>query len=567
MNVQPRIVHQRGEALLADPLTNKGTAFTSEEREALGLNGLLPPAVCTMTQQLARVYQSYQRKQTPLERYIYLVALQDRNETLFYRLIHEHIDELMPIVYTPVVGEACQEFSHIFRRPRGLFIAYEQRHDIVRILRNHGRQPAIIVVTDGERILGLGDQGVGGMGIPIGKLSLYTACAGIPPELTLPIVLDVGTDNETLLADPMYLGMRHKRVRGEHYQAFIDQFVAAVQEVFPQTVLQWEDFLKENAITQLSRFRDRLCTFNDDIQGTAATVVAGVYSAMRVTGTPMAAQRMVLAGAGASAQGIADLFVSALVEAGLSLDDARRRICTVDSRGLVTQGRKGLEPFKALYARPEDEVRTYACADATRISLEETIRNFKPTVLIGASGTSGLFTEPVVRAMAAIAARPVIFPLSNPTSKSECTAEDAIRWSDGRAIVATGSPFPAVSFNGTLRRIGQSNNSFIFPGVGLGLWAGRVSRVTDGMFLDAAKALAEQVTEADLAEGAMYPALSRIRDCSRAVACAVVRRALRERLAVPVDSETVDELVSAAMWAPSYRPFVYQPAEDLVGAQ
>jgi malate dehydrogenase (oxaloacetate-decarboxylating) len=559
----PLVVHARGAALLADPLTNKGTAFTAAERDALDLDGLLPPAVCSMAQQLDRVYQSFQRKQTPLERYIYLAALQDRNETLFYRLVHEHIDELMPIVYTPVVGEACQQFSHIFRRPRGLFISYEQRHQIDRILRNHARPPAVIVVTDGERILGLGDQGVGGMGIPTGKLSLYTAGAGIPPELTLPIVLDVGTDNEALLNDPMYLGMRHRRVRGADYQAFIDQFVASVIRVFPGAVLQWEDFLKENAITQLARFRDRLCTFNDDIQGTAATVLAGVYTAMRVTGIPMNAQRMVLAGAGASAQGIAGLFVSALIEAGRSPEDARRRVCTVDSRGLVTQGRRGLEPFKALYARPEDEVRTYACADAARVSLEETVRNFKPTLLIGASGTPALFTESVVRAMASIAERPVIFPLSNPTSKSECTADEAVRWSDGRAIVATGSPFAPVEYGGTRRRIGQSNNSFIFPGIGLGLWAGRVKRVTDGMFLDAASALAAQVTPGDLEEGSVYPALTRIRACSLAVACAVVRRAIREGMTdLRIDEVCLADRVSKAMWVPAYRPFVYEPAAD-----
>ena len=562
MSGNPLVVHVRGAALLADPLTNKGTAFTEGEREALELDGLLPPAVCSMAQQLDRVYQSLQRKQTPLERYIYLAALQDRNETLFYRLLHEHIDELMPIVYTPVVGEACQEFSHIFRRPRGLFISYEQRHQIDRILRNHALPPAVIVVTDGERILGLGDQGVGGMGIPTGKLSLYTACAGIPPELTLPIVLDVGTDNETLLNDPLYLGMRHRRVRGADYQAFVDQFVASVVRVFPGAVLQWEDFLKENAITQLARFRGQLCTFNDDIQGTAATVLAGVYTAMRMTGIPMTAQRMVLAGAGASAQGIASLFVSALVEAGLSHEDARRQVCTVDSRGLVTRGRQGLEPFKALYARSEEEVRTYACADATRISLEETIRNFMPTILIGASGTPGLFTEPVVWAMASVTERPVIFPLSNPTSKSECTADEAVRWSEGRAIVATGSPFAPVEYGGEHRRIGQSNNSFIFPGVGLGLWAGRVTRVTDGMFLDAAFALAAQVTRRDLEEGAVYPALTHIRGCSMAVACAVVRRAIGEGmtdLRVDVD---IEALVTSAMWAPAYRPFVFSAATD-----
>ena len=316
----------------------------------------MPPAVSTIDQQLARVYENYRVKQTPLERYIHLASLQDRNETLFFRLVHDHIDEMMPIVYTPVVGEACQQFSHIYRRPRGLYISYEQRDRIDAILQNHARPPAVIVVTDGERILGLGDQGVGGMGIPTGKLSLYTACAGIPPYLTLPIMLDVGTDNQDRLNDPLYLGLRHKRIRGREYQDFIDRFVDAVMRVYPDAVLQWEDFLKANALTQLARFRDRLCTFNDDIQGTAAVAAAGVYAALRITGQAMRDQRIVLGGAGASAQGIANLFVSALREAGLSHEEARQRICTVDSRGLVTQARAEMEDFKAAYARPVEEV-------------------------------------------------------------------------------------------------------------------------------------------------------------------------------------------------------------------
>ena len=353
-------VDTRGEALLRDPLTNKGTAFTEGERADLGLDGLLPAAVSTMDQQLARVYENYRIKPTPLERYIHLASLQDRNETLFFRLLHDHIDEMMPVVYTPVVGEACQQFSHIFRRPRGLYISYEQRHQIDTILRNHARPPAVIVVTDGERILGLGDQGVGGMSIPTGKLSLYTACAGIPPSLTLPIMLDVGTDNRERLNDPLYLGLRHQRIRGREYQDFIDRFVDAVMRVYPDAVLQWEDFLKANAITQLARFRDRLCTFNDDIQGTAAVAAAGVYASLRMTGQEMRDQRIVLAGAGASAQGIAHLFASALREAGVSHAEVRMRICTVDSRGLVTQARPDLEDFKAAYARPVEEVATYA---------------------------------------------------------------------------------------------------------------------------------------------------------------------------------------------------------------
>jgi malic enzyme len=555
-------VDTRGESLLRDPFTNKSTAFTSVERDDLGLDGLMPPAVSTMDQQLARVYENYCVKQTPLERYIHLVSLRDRNETLFYRLVHDHIDEMMPIVYTPVVGEACQQFSHIFRHSRGLYISYEQRHRIDDILNNHPRPPAVIVVTDGERILGLGDQGIGGMGIPTGKLSLYTACAGIPPSLTLPIMLDVGTDNQERLNDPLYLGLRQRRIRGREYQDFIDQFVEAVMRVFPCTVLQWEDFLKANAITQLARFRDRLCSFNDDIQGTAAVVSAGVYAALRMTGGTIRNQRIVLGGAGASAQGIASLLVTALRDGGLSSEEARQRISTVDSRGLVTQGRAELEDFKAGYARPIDEVATWACRDPGHITLEETIRHIKPTILIGTSGTASLFSEAVVRAMADVNDRPIVFPLSNPTSKSECTAEEAIRWSNGRAIVATGSPFDPVVYRGRTHRIGQGNNAFVFPGVGLGLWVGGVRRVTDAMFLDAARVLADQVSQADLEQGAVYPKLTRIRDCSHAVACAVIRRAVAEGHASPGILTGLEETVSRAMWFPAYRPVRYQQSRS-----
>jgi malic enzyme len=548
-----------GYPLLLDPLTNKGTAFSPEERTRLHLDGLLPPAVSTIEQQLARVYENFLSKPTDLERYIHLASLQDRNETLFFRLVHEHIDEMMPIIYTPVVGEACQKFSHIYRRARGLYIAYEQRDCIDDILENHPRDPAIIVVTDGERILGLGDQGAGGMGIPIGKLCLYTACAGIPPDRTLPIVLDVGTDNQERLNDPLYVGARHPRIRGAAYQAFVDRFVDAVMRVYPDAVLQWEDFLKANAITQLNRFRDRLCTFNDDIQGTAAIVVSGIYAALKITGQTIRDQRVVLGGAGASAQGIAELIASALRDAGLSRDEARARICTVDSRGLVTQDRPNLEDFKAEFARPVAELAGYACADRSRVTLEETVRNFRPTILIGTSGTPGLFTEPVVAAMAAINERPIVFPLSNPTSKSECTAEQAIRWSGGRAIVATGSPFAPVDHLGMRHRIGQGNNAFIFPGIGLGLWAGGVRRVTDAMFLDAAKALANEVTAADLAQGAVYPELSRIRACSLVVACAVIRRAVAEGHADAGILAQLEETVRRAMWFPSYKEITHNP--------
>jgi len=548
-------VSQKGRPLLLNPFTNKGTAFSQRERDELDLCGMVPPAVCTIRQQMDRTYENFKAKTSNLEKFIYLTSLQDRNETLFYRLALEHIDEMMPIVYTPVVGEACQKYHHIYRRGRGLYIAYEDRHRIEAILANAGiPHPSVIVVTDGERILGLGDQGAGGMGIPIGKLCLYTLCAGVSPYSTLPITLDVGTNNQERLNDPLYLGMRHERVRGEAYQEFIDAFVAAVKKVFPRTVLQWEDFLKENALFQLARFRDQLCTFNDDIQGTAGVVLAGLYSALRITGQGMRDQRVVFAGAGASAQGISELLVAAFMEDGLSRDEANRRIWTSDSRGLVTRDRPNLEQFKATYARPPEEVAGYTCKDRSRITLLETIENAKPTMLIGTSATPGTFDEAVVRAMSRVNARPIIFPLSNPTSKTECTPEDALRWSEGRAIVATGSPFDPVTIGGKHYRIGQCNNSFVFPGVGLGLTISGARHVSNGMFLEAAKALAALVRPEDLAECAVYPELSRIRECSFDVACATIRRAVAEGHADPEILEHLEKTVERGMWFPEYLP-------------
>lgn len=552
-------VSEKGRGLLLNPLTNKGTAFTLRERDELDLHGLVPPAVCSIKQQLERTYENYLAKTTNLERFIYLSSLQDRNETLFYRLVLDHIDEMMPVVYTPVVGEACQKYSHIYRKARGLYINYDQRDSIEKILINSEiSHPSIIVVTDGERILGLGDQGAGGMGIPIGKLCLYTLCAGISPHSTLPITLDVGTDNEERLKDPLYLGLRQKRVRGDAYQAFVDAFVAAVQKVFPRTLLQWEDFLKGNAIHQLKRFRDKLCTFNDDIQGTAGVIVAGLFSALRITQKRMRDQRVVFAGAGASAQGISDLIVSAMMADGLSHDEAIKAIWTVDSVGLVTKARPKLEDFKATYARDVEEVATYKCQDRSKITLLETIENVKPTILLGTSGTAGTFTREVVGQMAKINDRPIIFPLSNPTSKSECTASDAIQWSEGRAIVASGSPFPPVTHNGKRYRIGQGNNAFVFPGVGLGISAAGVRRVTESMFLEAARALAAQVTPQDLEETAVYPQLSKIRECSLSVACATARQAVKEGYADEEILEGLEESLRRAMWEPKYFPMRYE---------
>lgn len=549
----------KGNELLMEPLLNKGTAFTGRERDELFLQGLLPPAASTMKQQLDRTYENFLTHPTDLNRFIYLTGLHDRNEVLFYRLLYDHIDEMMPIVYTPVVGEACQKFSHIYRRGRGVYIAYEQMDSIENILVNSGvTNPSVIVVTDGERILGLGDQGAGGMGIPIGKLCLYTLCAGVSPYTTLPIMLDVGTNNEERLKDPLYLGMRHKRVRGEAYQEFIDRFVDAVKNVFPNAVLQWEDFFKGNAIKQLKRFRDDLCTFNDDIQGTAGVVVAGLFSALRITGRSIGQQKVVFAGAGASAQGISGLIVAAMMEDGLSREDAIGRIYTVDSRGLVTKSRTDLEEFKATYAKGMEQVEQWPVHDRSHITLEETISGAEPTILLGSSGAPGTFNEAVVRAMAHVNERPIVFPLSNPTSKSECTPENAIRWSDGRAIVATGSPFGPVNYGDHRLRIGQGNNAFIFPGIGLGLTVARATRVTDTMFLEAAKALASQVTQDDLDQGAVYPELTRIRECSHAVACATVRQAVSEGYADEEILEHLEERIQQAMWMPEYLPIRHE---------
>ena len=558
-------VPRKGEYVLTDSFLNKGTAFTAREREELDILGLVPPAIFSIELQLARVYESFSAKQTPLEKYIYLASLHDRNEVLYYRLLHEYVDEMLPIVYTPTVGEACQKFSHIFRRGRGLYIGIDQKHNIEKILRNyHATEPSVIVVTDGERILGLGDQGAGGMGIPIGKLCLYTLCAGVSPYSTLPITLDVGTDNEERLADPLYLGLRHKRVRGDDYQAFIDRFVEAVQKVYPNVLLQWEDFLKDNAIFQLERFRDQLLTFNDDIQGTAAVVVAGIFGALRLTGGKMSDHRLVFAGAGASAHGIAELFVSALVEEGVPVGEARRRVWTCDTKGLAVSDREGLEGFKKEFARDRAELAGWKVADPAKITLEETIDNAKPTILIGVSATPGTFTEALVRKMAAINERPLVFPISNPTSKAECTAEQAVAWSDGRAIVATGSPFAPVVHNGVKHRIGQCNNAFIFPGIGLGVCVSKARHVSDGMFLEAARALATHVTEADIAESAVYPQLTTIRDCSHSVACAVIRRAVKEGHADPEALVNLEEAVRRAMWFPEYLPIRYEPVGGIV---
>ena len=530
-----------GQLLLDNPLLNKGSAFSQEERRELGLLGLLPPHSSTIEEQLARTYENYLQKPTDIERYVFLTALQDRNEVLFYRLLQEHITEMMPIIYTPTVGDGCRRYSHVFRRPRGLYISYPHRYQIRTLLDNAPSQEvAVIVVTDGERILGLGDLGVGGMGIPIGKLSLYSLCAGIHPAATLPIMLDAGTDNRELLADPLYLGWRHERVRGPDYDDFIDTFVEAVKEKFPHVLLQWEDFSKHNAARLLERYRDRLCTFNDDIQGTGAVTLAGLFSAMKLLKAKLGEQRIVILGAGSSAIGISNQIVSALLNEGYSERDAKRRLWLIDSKGLVHDGRDDLEASKQRYAR--------SGSGFSRFDLDEVVSNVYPTILIGTSGQAGAFSEAVVREMASHVERPVIFPLSNPTSKCEATPADLFAWTEGRALVATGSPFAPVSYGGQSIRIGQCNNAFIFPGVGLGVIASRARRVTEEMFSAAARVLSE------FADGALYPPLERVREISREVALAVGTEAIRSGLSPLRRVDTLESEVADKMWTPRYLP-------------
>ena len=555
-NTQPIVTTLTGAALLGNPRLNKGSAFSEDERTTFHLHGLLPPAVMSIEQQLTRTYDSFRAKTTDLERYIYLASLQDRNETLFFRLLQEHIAEMSPIIYTPVVGLACQNFSHIYRRPHGLYISYEQRDEIEDILRAApAPDPRVIVVTDGERILGLGDLGVGGMLIPIGKLALYTLCAGIAPSTTLPIILDTGTDNQQLLADPLYLGWRHERMRGQQYDDFVDAFVAAVKRVYPEAVLQWEDFARGNARRLLDRYRDQLCTFNDDIQGTAAVTLAGLLAAADIAGGALREQRVVILGAGSASTGIADLLIMAMVEDGATETDARGRIWLLDSHGLVHTGRTDLDHEKARFAQPAWEV---AGDGARGIDLLEVVRHTHPTILLGTAARKDAFSEEVVREMASHVERPVIFPLSNPTVKSEATPADLLRWTEGRALVATGSPFPDVEINGRATRIGQCNNMFIFPGMGLGVLASGARRVTEGMFLAAARALSAVAPSRSNPQASLYPHVENVRDASRAVALAVAREAVRDEVAQRRDAQELAQRVDAMMWEPRYRPLVKQ---------
>jgi len=507
----------KGSNILHDPALNKGSAFTMAERDALGLHGLLPPHVSTQDEQVERVMDNFNRKDTDLGKYIFMIALMERNQQLFYRVVMDYIEEMLPILYTPTVGKACLEYGHIFRRPRGFYLSAEDQGRMEEILGNwHFNNPRIIVVTDGERILGLGDLGANGMGIPVGKLTLYSACAGVPPSSTLPIMLDVGTNNQALIDDDLYLGLKMPRLRGDKYDAIVDEFITAAGKRFPQAVIQFEDFGKSNAFRLLMKYRDQVCTFNDDIQGTAAVTLSGIWSAMSLKGEKLSEQTFLFYGAGSAGVGVADLVVSALVHEGMEEDEARSHIYLLDSKGLLVKSRiDELDDFKRPYAHDLEFIG----------DLHTAVDRLKPTVLIGVSGQGGSFTPDILHTMADInaddAARPLIMALSNPTTKSECTAEEAYKHTQGRAIFASGSPFPDVTMHGRTYCPGQGNNAYIFPGVGLGIMASGARRVTDEMFFAAAKALSEKVTDEDLALDRVYPAIGRIREVSVAIAVAV----------------------------------------------
>ncbi len=536
-----------GTKLLHDPLLNKGTAFTDAERNALGLRGLLPPTILTQDQQVARVLDNLRELPTALDKFIHLNALHDRNEALFFRVVIDHPDEMMPLIYTPTVGLACQRFAHIFQRPRGMWVSAADRGRIAVVLRNWPRREVkIIVVTDGERILGLGDLGANGMGIPVGKLSLYTACAGIHPAETLPVTLDVGTNNAEFLQDPLYIGLKQPRLRGAEYDALVEEFISAAKTVFPGVVIQFEDFANLNAFRLLRTFREQVCCFNDDIQGTASVALAGLYSALRVTGSRLAEQRLLFLGAGEAATGICDLAVAAMAGEALPEADARRRCWLFDSRGLVVDSRTDLGEHKRPYAQAHAQVPDFLAA----------VKAVKPTGIIGVAAVGKTFTREVLEEMARLNPRPIVFALSNPTSQSECTAQEAYHWTRGQALFACGSPFDPVTLEGRTHVPRQGNNSYIFPGVGLGLIASGARHATDEMFLAAARTLAGLVTPEDLEQGSLYPPLKRVRDVSAHIAAAVAEVAFARGLASVKRPGDVLAFVRSKMYEPAYRSYV-----------
>ncbi|QRN03083.1 oxaloacetate-decarboxylating malate dehydrogenase [Legionella sp. MW5194] len=543
-------------ALITNPILNKGSGFSNQERVDFKLFGLLPPEESNLAQQRARSYEAFKSKSSELEKYIYMRDLQDSNETLFYSLLCEHITEIMPIVYTPVVGSACQRFSHIYRRPRGLFISYPYRDKIDMILANpRFDNVKAIVVSDGERILGLGDQGAGGMGIPIGKLALYCACAGIHPASTLPVLLDTGTNNSDLLKDPLYMGWRHERVRDQEYDDFVDGFVQALKKRFPHILLQWEDFALQNATRLLNTYRDQLCTFNDDIQGTAAVATGTLFAAVQVTGIRLSEQRIVIVGAGSAGCGIAELIVHAMIEDGISEAQARSQIYMIDRNGLLLEGMTGLLPFQQQLLKPRAAISGWQCENNAEISLKDVIRNLHPNALLGVSGQPNLFTEELVREMAAHVERPIIMPLSNPISRSEAVPQDLIQWTDDRAVIGTGSPFGVIKRRGQDFRIDQTNNVYIFPGMGLGLIAVQARRVTDKMFMAAAKALASCSPALQNPNANLLPPLDDVREVSYRVALAVAKEAVKSEWADYKTEADIEKCIRAHIWEPVYVPY------------
>ncbi|MFC4270137.1 oxaloacetate-decarboxylating malate dehydrogenase [Sneathiella chungangensis] len=543
-----------GLALLSEPVLNKGTAFTLDERQKYGLLGLLPPHIETLEEQTDRAYRALQAKDTDLERHIYLRALQDTNEVLFYNLVIRHVAEMMPLIYTPVVGEACEQFSEIYRRPRGLFISYPHRHEIDRILDNALNETVeAIVVTDGERILGLGDQGTGGMGIPIGKLALYTAAGGVDPSVTLPIILDVGTNNEERLKDPLYIGWRHERITGDDYFDFVDQFIQAVKRKWPGVLLQFEDFAQPHAEPLLAKYRDELCTYNDDIQGTAAVAAGTLLAACKMLDKPLSEHHIAFLGAGSAGAGIAEQLIRVMIDEGLSDAEARKRVYMVDRYGLLHSDMEGLMAFQEQLTQDHASVASWSSAADGSISLLDVVKNGMPSILIGVSGQHGLFTEEIIREMAKNTERPIIFPLSNPTSRAEAVPEDILEWTDGQALIGTGSPFEPVTFKGKTHHISQSNNTYIFPGVGLGVLAGGATRVTDNMFMASSRALAELSPALQDPHAALLPPISDIREVSKAVALAVAKQAVQDKVAPDLSGAELVRRIEERFWTPAYQ--------------
>ncbi|WP_114191941.1 NAD-dependent malic enzyme [Edaphovirga cremea] len=550
---RPLYIPYAGPILLEFPLLNKGSAFTEEERSHFNLHGLLPEAVETIEEQVERAWRQFLDFKSDIDKHIYLRNIQDTNETLFYRLLDSHLSEMMPIIYTPTVGEACEHFSDIYRRARGLFISYPNRDRIDDMLQNATKQNVkVIVVTDGERILGLGDQGIGGMGIPIGKLSLYTACGGISPAYTLPVVLDAGTNNQQLLNDPLYMGWRNPRVTGEEYNAFVEEFIQAVKRRWPNVLLQFEDFAQNNATPLLNRYRNEICCFNDDIQGTAAVTIGSLIAASRAAGSRLRDQTVTFLGAGSAGCGIAEQIVAQMKSEGLSEDEARARVFMVDRFGLLTDKLPNLLDFQSKLVQKSEKLKSWALNNDA-ISLLDVVRNAKPTILIGVSGQPGLFTEELIREMHSHCARPIVMPLSNPTSRVEARPEDIINWTEGAALVATGSPFSPVHYKGRVYPIAQCNNSYIFPGIGLGVLASGAKRVTDGMLMAASRALADCSPLATDGQGSLLPAIDDIQGVSRVIAMEVGKAAQLQGVAVVTSEDALSKAIEHNFWQPQYR--------------